>query len=87
MGYRIVYGSEEKKNHFLRIQVLVALCLLVLVVVSYKCWPEATDVLRRYFLSNDPQVDNMEQLIWELETGADPIQAVGSFVQALLYGS
>ena len=84
MRYKILYGPKSKEKRrvfFLRNQYAASLVLLTLIFATYLYWPEGTCFIREYLLPSDVVTDSLQQLIWELETGIDPLEAVGNFCQ------
>ena len=90
LGYRIQYGPDQllyKQNGFLRRQCMIAAALLVFVFLTNQLWPEGTMVLRQVLTPSNLHIDAMEQMIAELESGVDPLQAISVFCQELFGGT
>lgn len=91
MGYKIVYGPENKEKDapkvtLLRLQTLSAAFLLFFVLCVRTSWPAGTEKLQEILLPGKPSQAGtaFETLVENLQHGDDLTDAVTVFCQDIL---
>ena len=90
MSYRVVYGPMPRQkpagNGIFRLQIMTAVCLLMLSMGIRAAWPEGREVLRQYLIPGTATVtqEAFGNMMEGLQTGQPIGESVTAFCRQIV---